>query len=92
MAFKRFGNRLVVSLEEFSDNGINYVGAKNQLSEEYRWIKEIDDESASTFTNAHTQWLAAAPHIGGKSKGDNSISDSLHHPSDEMLKTIMLEA
>ncbi|XP_058817112.1 uncharacterized protein LOC131680413 [Topomyia yanbarensis] len=103
MAFRRFVSRRGAPLEVFTDNGTNFVGASRQLAEEMRKITEINVTCAATFTNARTQWhfnVPAAPHMGGPwkrmvrsvKKAMQAISDNLHHPSDEVLETIMLEA
>ncbi|XP_062557202.1 uncharacterized protein LOC134222066 [Armigeres subalbatus] len=103
MAFRRFVNRRGAPLEVFSDNGTNFVGASRQLSEEKQRIRNINNDCAATFTNARTQWhfnVPAAPHMGGPWErmvksvkvAMKSVSDSMYHPSDEVLETIMLEA
>ncbi|XP_062716249.1 uncharacterized protein LOC134291888 [Aedes albopictus] len=103
MAFRRFVARRGAPLEVFSDNGTNFVGAHRQLTEELQRIKEINESCASTFTNAHTQWhfnVPAAPHMGGPWErmvrsvkvAMQAVSNSLRHPSDEVMETIMLEA
>ncbi|XP_062716949.1 uncharacterized protein LOC115265221 [Aedes albopictus] len=103
MAFRRFVNRRGAPLEVFSDNGTNFVGASRQLSEEMQKINEINEDCASTFTNARTQWhfnVPAAPHMGGPWErmvksvkvAMSAISNSPHHPSDEVMETVMLEA
>ncbi|XP_062713285.1 uncharacterized protein LOC134290231 [Aedes albopictus] len=103
MAFRRFVNRRGAPMEVFSDNGTNFVGASRQLTEEIQRIKAINEDCAATFTNARTQWhfnVPAAPHMGGPWErmvksvkvAMAAVSDSPHHPSDEVLETIMLEA
>ncbi|XP_062710628.1 uncharacterized protein LOC134288773 [Aedes albopictus] len=103
MAFRRFINRRGAPLEVFLDNGTNFVGASRQLSEEMQRINDINSDCASTFTNARTQWhfnAPAAPHMGGPWErmvksvkvAMTAISNSPHHPSDEVLETVMLEA
>ncbi|XP_062715735.1 uncharacterized protein LOC134291679 [Aedes albopictus] len=90
-------------LEVFSVNGINFVGASRQLTEDIQRTKAINDDCAATFTNARTQWhfnVPSAPHMGGPWErmmksvkvAMAAISDSTHHPNDEVFETIMLEA
>ncbi|XP_062699456.1 uncharacterized protein LOC134284516, partial [Aedes albopictus] len=103
MAFRRFIARRGSPREVYSDNGINFVGANRQLTEEQQKMQQVNQECASTFTNTHTTWyfnVPAAPHMGGPwerlvrsvKTAMKVISDSTPHPSDEMLETILLEA
>ncbi|XP_055526976.1 uncharacterized protein LOC129719610 [Wyeomyia smithii] len=100
MAIRRFVARRGSPETFFSDNGTNFVGANNLLREQLRGIY---DRCAVTFTNSATQWLfnpPLAPHMGGPwERLDRSvktamaaIADHPHHPSDEVLETVILEA
>ncbi|XP_055527360.1 uncharacterized protein LOC129719981 [Wyeomyia smithii] len=66
-------------------------------------MREINGECAVTFTNARTAWLfnpPSAPHMGGSwerlvrsvKTAMKAIADHPHHPCDEVLETIALEA
>ncbi|XP_055615019.1 uncharacterized protein LOC129761325 [Toxorhynchites rutilus septentrionalis] len=101
MAFRRFVARRGAPLEVYSDNGTNFVGASRQLSDELLIrIRKINENCASTFTNAHTKWyfnVPAAPHMGGPWErmvrsvevAMKAITESSRHPSDEVLETIL---
>ncbi|XP_055542958.1 uncharacterized protein LOC129728540 [Wyeomyia smithii] len=100
MAIRRFVARRGSPETFFSDNGTNFVGANNLLREQ---LRRIYDRCAVTFTNSATQWLfnpPLAPHMGGPwerlvrsvKTAMAAIADHPHHPSDEVLETVILEA
>ncbi|XP_062540958.1 uncharacterized protein LOC134208999 [Armigeres subalbatus] len=64
LAIRRFIARRGAPLEIYSDQGLNFQGARKELREE---IRKLNQELASTFTNAATQWKMNppyAPHMG----------------------------
>jgi hypothetical protein len=84
----------------YSDNGTNFLGASNLLAKQ---IQDIYENCALTFTNSNTRWYfnpPSAPHMGGSwermvrsvKTAMSAIADHRHHPSDEVLETVMLEA
>ncbi|XP_065088007.1 uncharacterized protein LOC135709538 [Ochlerotatus camptorhynchus] len=100
MAFRRFVARRGAPLEVYSDNGTCFVGANRQLKME---MKKINENCASTFTNARTKWIfnpPAAPHMGGLwermvrsvKTAMFAIGNGLRQPNEETFETIVLEA
>ncbi|XP_055622869.1 uncharacterized protein LOC129766369 [Toxorhynchites rutilus septentrionalis] len=97
MAIRRFVVRSGSPTTFSSDNGTNFVGANNLLQ---RQLKTIYEDCAVTFTNSDTKWLfnpPLAPHMGGLWERmvrsvKTAIADHPHHPSDEVLETVVLEA
>ncbi|XP_055522850.1 uncharacterized protein LOC129717029 [Wyeomyia smithii] len=96
MAIRRF-----VAPESFySDNGTNFLRANNLLRVQ---IQNNHEDCAMTFTNSNTSWNfnpSSAPHMGGSWErmvrfvklAIAAIADHPHHPSDEVLETVVLEA
>ncbi|XP_058456530.1 uncharacterized protein LOC131433906 [Malaya genurostris] len=100
MAIRRFVARRGAPATLYSDNGTNFTGAARVLAKQ---IRGINEECADIFTNANTSWKfnpPMAPHMGGPwermvrsiKTAMTSIADHPHHPSDEVLETIALEA
>ncbi|XP_062710849.1 uncharacterized protein LOC134288933 [Aedes albopictus] len=100
MAIRRFGARRGFPTDFYSDNGTCFRGASNLLTEQ---IEAIHEDCAVTFTNTRTRWHfnpPSAPHMGGSwermvrsvKAAMGVISEHPHHPSDEVLETVMLEA
>ncbi|XP_062541392.1 uncharacterized protein LOC134209419 [Armigeres subalbatus] len=100
MAIRRFVARRGSPESFYSDNGTNFVGASNLLAKQ---IQDIQNKCASTFTNSKTRWCfnpPSAPHMGGSwermvrsvKTAMSTIADHPHHPSDEVLETVLLEA
>ncbi|XP_062547153.1 uncharacterized protein LOC134212888 [Armigeres subalbatus] len=100
MAIRRFCARRGSPSDFYSDNGTCFRGANNLLTEQ---LKTIHEGCAVTFTNARTSWHfnpPSAPHMGGcwermvrsvkAAMGD--IAQHAHHPNDEVLETVVLEA
>ncbi|XP_062538055.1 uncharacterized protein LOC134206371 [Armigeres subalbatus] len=100
MAIRRFVARLGAPEAFYSDNDTNFIGASNLLVMQ---IQNIQEDCAITFTNSNTSWNfnpPAASHMGGSWERMarsiktvmQAISDHPHHPSDEILETMALEA
>ncbi|XP_055622826.1 uncharacterized protein LOC129766332 [Toxorhynchites rutilus septentrionalis] len=100
MAIRRFVARRGAPESFYSDNGTNFLGASNLLAKQ---IQDINEDCASTFTNSKTRWHfnpPSAPHMGGSwermvrsvKTAMLAIADHPHHPSDEVLETVLLEA
>lgn len=69
-ALKRFFARRGISKEIWSDNGLNFVGAANEIERVYESLKKLDsDVSFQTYLlNNHVSWHfipPRAPHFGG---------------------------
>lgn len=68
-AFKRFYSRRGLPSNMYSDNGTTFVGAKNELDEDYQIIKEkLEPELADIIIKDNVQWSFIpphAPHWGG---------------------------
>lgn len=68
-AFRRFVSRRGYCSDMYSDNGTNFVGAKNKLNREYHQsIKEAEEEVASKFIGENVRWHfipPGSPHFGG---------------------------
>ncbi|XP_055623726.1 uncharacterized protein LOC129767128 [Toxorhynchites rutilus septentrionalis] len=100
MAIRRFVARRGSPSTFCSDNGTNFIGASNILQEQ---LKITNEHCAATFTNTNTRWLLnppLTPHMGGSWErmvrsvkvAMTAISEHPHHPSDEVLETVALEA
>ncbi|XP_055632443.1 uncharacterized protein LOC129772934 [Toxorhynchites rutilus septentrionalis] len=100
MAIRRFIARRGAPETFYSDNGTNFIGANNLLKGQ---LRAVNEHCAATFTNARTKWQfnpPSAPHMGGAwerlvrsvKTAMATISDHPHHPSDEVLETVALEA
>ncbi|XP_055618996.1 uncharacterized protein LOC129764175 [Toxorhynchites rutilus septentrionalis] len=100
MAIRRFVARRGSPSTFCSDNGTNFIGASNILQEQ---LKITNEHCAATFTNTNTRWLfnpPLTPHMGGSWErmvrsvkvAMTAISEHPHHPSDEVLETVALEA
>ncbi|XP_055588978.1 uncharacterized protein LOC129741278 [Uranotaenia lowii] len=99
MAMRRFIGRRGSPVEVYSDNGTNFLGAKNDLIEE---CKTINDELATTFTNAFTKWYfnpPSAPHMGGAwERLVRSVKTAFYAmttsrtPNEETFSTVIVEA
>ncbi|XP_065092441.1 uncharacterized protein LOC135713285 [Ochlerotatus camptorhynchus] len=100
MAIRRFVARRGSPESFHSDNGTNFLGASNMLTKE---IQDINEDCAVTFTNSTTSWEfnpPSAPHMGGSWErmvrsmkvAMSAIADHPHHPSDEVLQTVAIEA
>ncbi|XP_058456808.1 uncharacterized protein LOC131434170 [Malaya genurostris] len=100
MAIRRFVARRGSPETFYSDNGTNFLGASNLLKKQ---IQDIHEDCAVTFTSARTSWIfnpPSAPHMGGSwermvrsvKAAMLAIADHPHHPSDEVLETVTLEA
>lgn len=68
-AFKRFYSRRGLPSNMYSDNGKTFVGANNELDEQYKIIKEtLEPELAEIVLQDNVQWSfipPSAPHFGG---------------------------
>lgn len=69
-AFKRFTARRGVCANVYSDNATNFVGARNELSEVIRFMKDPKNLSAfsDVFSQLNIQWHfipPRSPHFGG---------------------------
>lgn len=69
-ALRRFAARRSTPQHVYSDNGTNFVGANNKLSELYRLLNSTDHQDiVSKFaTERHITWHfipLATPHFGG---------------------------
>ncbi|XP_062712388.1 uncharacterized protein LOC134289824 [Aedes albopictus] len=100
MAIRRFVSRRGSPAVFYSDNGTCFQSANKQLLEE---IAAGNEELASTFTNATTEWKfipPATPHMGGVWERlvrsvKTAVGLALEHPrkpNDETLETIIYEA
>ncbi|XP_055633544.1 uncharacterized protein LOC129773906 [Toxorhynchites rutilus septentrionalis] len=100
MAIRRFVARRGSPENFYSDNGTNFLGASNILKNQ---IQNIHEDCAVTFTNSKTNWIfnpPSAPHMGGSwermvrsvKAAMSAIADHPHHPNDEVLETVVLEA
>ncbi|XP_058446387.1 uncharacterized protein LOC131427325 [Malaya genurostris] len=99
MAIRRFVARRGAPLEIYSDNGTNFQGASRDLLDE---IRNMEQELADTFTDAHTNWIfnpPSAPHFGEvwerlvrSVKVALGSLTTLWIPDDETLLTILAEA
>lgn len=87
-------------IEIFSDCGSNFVGANNELTD---LVADLDmDKMATHFTTCYTSWNFNPPksaYMGGSwERLVRSVKTSLYeiypyrHPSDEMLRNLMMEA
>lgn len=86
--------------EIFSDNGTNFVGMDNELKQ---LVANLDmNKLATHFTTFYTKWNfnpPESPHMGGSWERlirivKNSMYEmtTIHNPSDEMLRNMMMEA
>ncbi|XP_062541336.1 uncharacterized protein LOC134209365 [Armigeres subalbatus] len=99
LAIRRFIARRGAPLEIYSDQGLNFQGARKELREE---IRKLNQELASTFTNAATQWKMNppyAPHMGGiwerlvrSVKLALAAMETSRNPDDETFQTALTEA
>ncbi|XP_055605016.1 uncharacterized protein LOC129753247 [Uranotaenia lowii] len=99
MAMRRFVARRGSPVEIYSDNGTNFLGAKNDLVEE---CKTINTELATTFTNTVTKWYfnpPSAPHMGGAwERLVRSVKTAFfamttsRTPNEETFSTVLVEA
>lgn len=99
MAIRRMTARRGQPIELHSDNGTNFVGAENELK---KCLMEMSQEKIkSSLSTQKIKWIfntAAAPHMGGVwERMVKSVKKVLyiilkeHHPSEELLHTVLLE-
>ncbi|XP_065081379.1 uncharacterized protein LOC135703953 [Ochlerotatus camptorhynchus] len=96
---RRFVCRRGAPLEIYSDNGRNFSGADRVLRDQ---IQRIEQDAATTFTNAETKWLfipPSAPHMGGSWERmvrsiKNTMTNLPQDPKldDDGLQTLVVEA
>ena len=69
MALKRFASRRGTPTKLFSDNGLNFIGARNELLKLEEVLASRDEESVFAYANQKgSQWIVIpprAPHFGG---------------------------
>lgn len=61
-AFRRFVARRGKPTHVYSDNGTNFVGARRELSELYRFLVDSNAEIADKLTMFHTEWHFIPPY------------------------------
>ena len=69
LALKRFSSRRGTPSKIFSDNGLNFIGARNELLLLQEILANRDDESFVAYANQRgSEWITIpprAPHFGG---------------------------
>lgn len=80
-AFKRFAARRGTPLNVYTDNGTNFVGARNDLDNNLKLaIKQANDNAAEQTAMLGTKWHfipPASPHFGGL--WESGIKSTKHH-------------
>lgn len=100
MCVRNFIDHRGAPREFFSDNGLNFQGMDNELKS---MVASLDMEKiAEQFSTMYTKWNfnpPETPHMGGSwERLIRSVKNSLYemmtdrHPSDEMLRNMMMEA
>ncbi|XP_072395161.1 uncharacterized protein [Diabrotica undecimpunctata] len=82
LALKRFISRRGLPQTIFSDNATNFLGARNQLFELYKFFKEMESSRSikEFLASSHIRWktiVPRAPHHGGI--WESAIKSAKHH-------------
>ncbi|XP_072384382.1 uncharacterized protein [Diabrotica undecimpunctata] len=82
LALKRFISRRGLPQTIFSDNATNFLGARNQLFELYKFFKEKESSRSikEFLASSHIRWktiVPRAPHHGGI--WESAIKSAKHH-------------